>query len=165
MSRVVRVSASESRGAGAGESRPGSPRATGRFRRQHRLLDSRDFRRVMRRGRRRAGSEVVVVFARREPPPSAKRSKKSSEIRRLDSSGENRLGITVSRKVGNAVCRNRFKRRVRAWFRMRRDELAEAVGEPAIDLIVMARRGGGELGWTELDQRLSTLLGLEPLSR
>jgi len=35
-------------------------------------------------------------------------------------SGRSRIGITVSRKVGNAVVRNRIKRRVREYFRMHR---------------------------------------------
>ena len=71
-----------------------------------------------------------------------------------------RLGITVSRKVGNAVCRNRFKRRVRAWFRQRRGDLGEDV-----DLVVIARKSGGRLGLAEIDERLSKLLGLESLPR
>ncbi|HXV36575.1 MAG TPA: ribonuclease P protein component [Myxococcota bacterium] len=47
---------------------------------------------------------------------------------------EPRLGITVSRKVGNAVIRNRVKRRVREWFRHSRSALP-----PRADVIVVAR--------------------------
>jgi len=67
-----------------------------------------------------------------------------------------RLGITASRKVGNAVCRNRFKRRVREWFRQRRHQLPES-----IDLVVIARRSGGQLAFRELDERLCWLLELD----
>jgi ribonuclease P protein component len=45
-----------------------------------------------------------------------------------------RLGITVSRKVGRAVVRNRVKRRVREWFRGSRAKLREG-----IDLVVIGR--------------------------
>jgi ribonuclease P protein component len=66
-----------------------------------------------------------------------------------------RLGITTGRKSGNAVIRNRFRRRVRAWFRERREDL-----EPGTDLVIIARRPGTQLGYGELDARLSELLGL-----
>ena len=46
-----------------------------------------------------------------------------------------RLGITVTRKVGNAVFRNRIKRLVREWFRPRRTQLGSR------DLVVIANRG------------------------
>ncbi|QDU79002.1 Ribonuclease P protein component [Polystyrenella longa] len=50
--------------------------------------------------------------------------------------GYTRLGVSVSRKVGNAVCRGRFKRCFREAFRLERPELP--VG---LDLIFIPRRG------------------------
>jgi len=50
--------------------------------------------------------------------------------------GERRLGITVSGKVGNSVERNLVKRRLREIFRRRSDALPEA-----IDLVLIAKSG------------------------
>ncbi len=47
---------------------------------------------------------------------------------------ESRLGITVTRKVGGAVRRNRIKRLVREWYRSRRSEFGSC------DLVVIAKR-------------------------
>jgi len=38
--------------------------------------------------------------------------------KRSDPAGVGRLGITVTKKVGNAVVRNRIKRLVREWMRL-----------------------------------------------
>lgn len=121
---------------------------TGPFRRSDRLLDSRDFRRVLRRGGRRSSRDLVVVQAKRRLNPNDSK----------DLGDWSRLGITVSRKVGNAVVRNRFKRRIRAWFRAHREELAAPV-----DLVVIARPPAGKLSLAELDLRLRELLQLAPL--
>jgi len=51
-----------------------------------------------------------------------------------------RLGISASRRVGNAVVRNRVKRGVREWFRAGRDRLPRGV-----DVVVIARRPAAEL--------------------
>ncbi len=48
--------------------------------------------------------------------------------------GHCRLGVTVTRKIGGAVVRNKIKRRLREVFRKHRGELA-----PALDLVVNAK--------------------------
>jgi ribonuclease P protein component len=45
-----------------------------------------------------------------------------------------RLGLSVSRKVGGAVVRNRWKRCIREAFRLAREQLP-----PGVDLIVIPR--------------------------
>lgn len=52
-----------------------------------------------------------------------------------NTAGTCRLGITVTRKVGGAVRRNRIKRRFREIFRRNRTALA-----PDLDLVVNAHR-------------------------
>ena len=47
-----------------------------------------------------------------------------------------RLGLSVSRKVGNAVVRNRWKRLIRQAFRVQRLQLP-----PGLDLVVRPRKG------------------------
>lgn len=50
--------------------------------------------------------------------------------------GHSRLGLVVSRKVGTAVIRNRWKRLMREAFRLTRVELPEA-----IDFVLIPRHG------------------------
>jgi len=63
-----------------------------------------------------------------------------------------RLGVTVSRKVGRAVVRNRVKRRVREWFREARGGM-----RPGIDLVVIGRRPAAGRTARELDGALDQL--------
>ena len=71
-----------------------------------------------------------------------------------------RLGITVTKKIGGAVIRNRVKRAVRETFRRVR------TGLDPIDLVVIARKGSGALdGATiraEIEPALATLGGGRP---
>jgi len=56
-----------------------------------------------------------------------------------------RLGITVSRKVGNAVVRNRLKRIVREFFRLNRYLYSDFM-----DYSVIAKRGTAQLSSSEI---------------
>jgi ribonuclease P protein component len=93
-----------------------SPGARSRSRRA-RLSHSADFDRVMRQGRSHGGPELVLhVFPRGDAEPP-------------------RLGLSVSRKVGGAVDRNRVKRLLREAF------VREGVRLPAgADVVLVARR-------------------------
>lgn len=64
-----------------------------------------------------------------------------------------RLGVTVSRKVGNAVIRNKVKRAIREWFRSERDGLANGV-----DVVVIARRPAVSLSGHEVRSSLNELV-------
>ena len=59
--------------------------------------------------------------------------------------GITRVGLTVSTKVGNAVVRNRIRRRLREIYRKRRSELPRGV-----DLVLIARASAKEADFAQL---------------
>jgi ribonuclease P protein component len=74
--------------------------------------------------------------------------------RRGDASPDIRLGITVTKKIGNAVVRNRMKRRFRALAR----ELLPSEGVSGADHVLIGRAGGVERDFGELKRELSKAL-------
>jgi len=73
---------------------------------------------------------------------------------RLDDSTTKRVGFTVTKKVGNAVARNRMKRRLRA---LARDVLPEA-GVRGADHILIGRAGQIERDFAKLKSDLQSAL-------
>ena len=66
-----------------------------------------------------------------------------------------RLGITVTKKIGGAVVRNRMKRRFRALAR----GLLPAHGIAGADHVLIGRAGGVERDFAELKTELVRALG------
>jgi ribonuclease P protein component len=104
-----------------------------------RLSRSAEFERVYRQGRSTANRHLVLYAFPNE------------------STGRPRLGLSVSRKVGGAVERNRVKRLLREAFARAQDGL-----RPGQDLVVVARPQAGELaereGLAGVDASLGELL-------
>jgi ribonuclease P protein component len=104
-----------------------------------RLSRSAEFERVYRQGRSIANRHLVLYTF---PNPSSTRP---------------RLGLSVSRKVGGAVQRNRVKRLLREAFAHAEGELA-----PGQDVVVVARPPAGELaereGLAGMDASLAELI-------
>jgi ribonuclease P protein component len=70
-------------------------------------------------------------------------------------SAPSRLGVTVTRKVGVAVARNRVKRLVREAFR-----LAPTLLPAGIDLVVIAKDGAPTLALADVQREWSAVLPL-----
>jgi ribonuclease P protein component len=68
---------------------------------------------------------------------------------RKNPTSTSRLGITVSKKVGKAVTRNRIKRTIREFFRLNRN-----LWQGRLDVNVIARPSSGGIGATEIRDHL-----------
>jgi ribonuclease P protein component len=64
------------------------------------------------------------------------------------------VGVVASRKVGNAVARNRAKRRMRELFRRNKDLLRSP-----LDLLLVASPAIREAVWADLEESYIQALG------
>jgi ribonuclease P protein component len=101
-----------------------------------RLRQRKEFLVLQREGRRQHTAHLVV-------------------LKRLSSRPISRLGITVSKRIGNAVVRNRVKRLLREVFRRHRRDLA-----PPVDLLIIAKPGADNLTYAQAATEFARILEL-----
>lgn len=85
------------------------------------LKASQDFKRIAKHGQKRVTPAFIM------------------QINKTEASAGFRLGLTVSRKVGNAVTRNRAKRRLRELVRLMLQNAAEARQLQGYDIVLIGR--------------------------
>jgi ribonuclease P protein component len=101
---------------------------------KYRIRSAMDFRRIYQR-RCTASDDLLLIFGSLNGLPYP------------------RFGMSVSRKIGGAVVRNRWKRLLREAFRLSRKQLPEGV-----DLIIVVRKQA-EPALEQLQQSLIQLAG------
>lgn len=98
---------------------------------EHRLAKREDFNRVYRRGKSAANLQFVLYYLPQKEP------------------GPFRLGVSVSKKLGNAVVRNGIRRRMKEIVRLGQEDLL-----PGLDIVIIARKPVAEMEYEEMKKSL-----------
>jgi len=97
------------------------------FKPQERIRKKSDFFHLYRKGKRYRGKYFTLVYL-------------------SNALGFSRMAVVAGRKLGNAVQRNRAKRRMRTLFRRNKELL-----KTPLDLIIIPRTAIHEAGWKSLE--------------
>ena len=107
-------------------------RETKKFRKENRLRNTTEFQRVY-ANRMSVADKVLIVYAL------------------PNEQNQTRLGLSVSRKIGNAVVRNRWKRLIREVFRLHILPQNKSAG---LDLVVIPQKGIAPVSFEEMKTSL-----------
>ena len=110
--------------------------------RQLRLSKREDFKRVFQCGKSVANREFVCYTFH------------NPEVERF------RMGVSVSKKIGNAVIRNRVKRLIREVVRLQAEEIRDH-----LDLVIIARNRARDLDFEGVKRSLNHLFWKGKISR
>ena len=72
---------------------------------------------------------------------------------------EIRIGISVSKKVGNSIVRHRLTRLIRETYRLHREELADGY-----DIVVIARNSAKDKSYQQIESAFMYLVSLHHLN-
>jgi ribonuclease P protein component len=97
----------------------------------YRLAKREDFNKVYRYGKSMANHQFVLYYL---PQPKLEQF---------------RLGVSVSKKVGNAVVRNRLRRMMKEIIRLKKENMT-----PHYDYILLARKPVTEMDYAEMEKSI-----------
>ena len=116
---------------------------TASFPKRNRLRKRYEFVEIQQNGRRKHTAHFILITFPRST---------------MNSDAQQRLGVTVTKKIGNAVDRNRIKRLVREVFRQNR-QLFSATA----DTVVIAKHGAAALSYTDVLDQIRLAAAKTPL--
>ena len=138
--------------AGNAQRRPGGDKQLG-LPASLRIKHREDFRRVFAKGKVASDETLVVHALRRDQAMGKGRSPGLKHLSAADLQGSaTLLGVSISKRVGHAPRRNRWKRLIREAFRTRRPELPQGL------LVVVRPRKGAIADFHAIDKSLPRLL-------
>jgi ribonuclease P protein component len=105
------------------------------FKKIERLSKRPEFEKVMDKGVKKRVEKLCIIFSL------------PNEL------GRKRLGIIASKKIGNAVARNRAKRKVREIFRQIKHRI-----EPALDIVIISGKDVVKLPYRVIEKKISNAL-------
>ena len=117
------------------------------------LKKNKDFQFVYRNGKS-AGNRYLVLYVYRHS--SSHEGQPDEEKKKVTE--RNRLGISVSKKVGNSVVRHRITRLIRESYRLNEERF-----DRGLDMIVIARPGAKERTFLEIESALLHLCGKQKI--
>jgi ribonuclease P protein component len=104
------------------------------MRRKYRIKKNKDFQTVFKQGKSIANRQFVIYILQRSEEQ------------------EFRIGLSVSKKIGNAVTRNRVKRLIRQFFLEEKHRIASGR-----EYIIIARKPAADMGYQEVKGSLDHL--------
>lgn len=105
------------------------------MRKSYRVKREQDFSAIFKQGKNFANRKFVLYKLEKDQPHF-------------------RVGLSVSKKLGNAVVRNRIKRLLRHVLQAHRDQMGKE------DFVIIARKGVEDLNYQEVEKNLLHLLRL-----
>ena len=94
------------------------------------IKKTREFQKVYKRGKSFANKYLVMYILTNERT-------------------ENRLGISVSKKVGNSVVRHRLTRLIRECYRLNKDKFIKGIA-----IVIVARTGAKDIDYSKVENAL-----------
>jgi ribonuclease P protein component len=104
------------------------------FGRHERIFKRKDYTTIYDQGVRRHSKHFTMIACRNQ-------------------AGARRLGVTVSKKAGSAVQRNRIKRLLREFFRLNKSRFSSSQ-----DIVIIAKKDAHTLAYRDVCRELENLL-------
>jgi ribonuclease P protein component len=116
------------------------------------LKASQDFSRIATEGQKWVTPAFILQVFKKDSPAVSEQD--AAGFRLCEGVSGFRLGLTVSRKVGNAIVRNRTKRRLRETVRLMLQNDAAAKQLQNYDIVLIGRTAGADCEFAKLGRDL-----------